>query len=226
MVGQLRRTDRRCCQPRGPAASVATAHRQRRVFQRHVACSLFDSVAREVPEVQSSQPINGISQSGSSSSSSSARGGADASASGAGAVKTRFIAETLLPTRHGRFRLRGYKHSVRRTGVVLHGCTPLAVAISTNAISTNAPDAPPQVDGGVTFTEPTAIICGEVEGKADVRVPGAARAGRRHQCRMCSTPMRPAPPSRLSMTLAPTRPPLCPCPRPLHPCLPGARARS
>lgn len=27
-------------------------------------------------------------------------------------VKTRFIAETLLPTRHGRFRLRGYKHSV------------------------------------------------------------------------------------------------------------------
>lgn len=29
------------------------------------------------------------------------------------AVKTRFIAETLLPTRHGKFRLRGYKHSVR-----------------------------------------------------------------------------------------------------------------
>jgi hypothetical protein len=29
-------------------------------------------------------------------------------------VKTRFIAETLLPTRHGKFRLRGYKHSVRQ----------------------------------------------------------------------------------------------------------------
>jgi hypothetical protein len=28
-------------------------------------------------------------------------------------VKTRYIAETLLPTRHGKFRLRGYKHSVR-----------------------------------------------------------------------------------------------------------------
>lgn len=28
-------------------------------------------------------------------------------------VKTRFIAETLLPTKHGKFRLRGYKHSVR-----------------------------------------------------------------------------------------------------------------
>jgi hypothetical protein len=27
-------------------------------------------------------------------------------------VKTRYIAETLLPTRHGNFRLRGYKHSV------------------------------------------------------------------------------------------------------------------
>jgi hypothetical protein len=27
-------------------------------------------------------------------------------------VKTRYIAETLLPTRHGKFRLRGYKHSV------------------------------------------------------------------------------------------------------------------
>jgi hypothetical protein len=28
-------------------------------------------------------------------------------------VVTKFIAETLLPTRHGKFRLRGYKHSVR-----------------------------------------------------------------------------------------------------------------
>lgn len=25
-----------------------------------------------------------------------------------------------------------------------------------------------QLDGGVTFTEPTAIICGQVEGKSDV----------------------------------------------------------
>jgi hypothetical protein len=28
-------------------------------------------------------------------------------------VRTVFIAETQLPTRHGSFRLRGYKHSVR-----------------------------------------------------------------------------------------------------------------
>eukprot|EP00798_Chlamydomonas_sp_ICE-L_P004530 gene4530-14696_t len=47
-------------------------------------------------------------------------------------VITKFIAETLLPTRHGKFRLRGYKHSI---------------------------------DGGATFTEPTAIIFGAVEGQ-------------------------------------------------------------
>eukprot|EP00879_Flechtneria_rotunda_P002934 GHRR01003151.1.p1 GENE.GHRR01003151.1~~GHRR01003151.1.p1 ORF type:complete len:387 (+),score=84.67 GHRR01003151.1:205-1365(+) len=52
-------------------------------------------------------------------------------------VKTRFIAETLLPTRQGAFRLRGYKHSL---------------------------------DGGLTFTEPTAIICGQVEGLENVPV--------------------------------------------------------
>ncbi|EFJ51564.1 hypothetical protein VOLCADRAFT_116428, partial [Volvox carteri f. nagariensis] len=50
-------------------------------------------------------------------------------------VITTFIAETLLPTRHGKFRLRGYKHSI---------------------------------DGGVTFTEPTAIIAGRVEGQENV----------------------------------------------------------
>ncbi|GLC37629.1 hypothetical protein PLESTB_001666300 [Pleodorina starrii] len=50
-------------------------------------------------------------------------------------VVTKFIAETLLPTRHGKFRLRGYKHSI---------------------------------DGGATFTEPTAIIAGRVEGQENV----------------------------------------------------------
>jgi hypothetical protein len=34
-------------------------------------------------------------------------------------VKTRFIAETLLPTRHGKFRLRGYKHSVSGGGGIV-----------------------------------------------------------------------------------------------------------
>lgn len=50
-------------------------------------------------------------------------------------VRTVHIAETMLPTRHGNFRLRGYKHST---------------------------------DGGKTFCEPTAIICGQVEGQEDV----------------------------------------------------------
>ncbi|MEW5304746.1 MAG: hypothetical protein WDW36_007337 [Sanguina aurantia] len=52
-------------------------------------------------------------------------------------VLTKFIAETLLPTRHGIFRLRGYKHSV---------------------------------DGGVTFSEPTAMVYGSVEGMEHVPV--------------------------------------------------------
>ncbi|KAG1673261.1 hypothetical protein FOA52_002541 [Chlamydomonas sp. UWO 241] len=52
-------------------------------------------------------------------------------------VVTKFVAETLLPTRHGNFRLRGYKHSV---------------------------------DGGTTFTEPTAIVAGKVEGLENVHV--------------------------------------------------------
>jgi len=52
-------------------------------------------------------------------------------------IVTRFIAETLLPTRHGKFRVRGYKHSI---------------------------------DGGVTFTEPTAIMCGPVENGENVPV--------------------------------------------------------
>lgn len=35
-----------------------------------------------------------------------------------GHVVTRFIAETLLPTKHGKFRLRGYKHSVRGIEII------------------------------------------------------------------------------------------------------------
>ncbi|KAI8467407.1 MAG: GTP cyclohydrolase II-domain-containing protein [Monoraphidium minutum] len=50
-------------------------------------------------------------------------------------VRTVHIAETMLPTRHGNFRLRGYKHSM---------------------------------DSGKTFSEPTAIICGQVEGQENV----------------------------------------------------------
>jgi hypothetical protein len=92
-------------------------------------------------------------------------------------VQTRFIAETLLPTRHGKFRLRGYKHSVG-DGSAMQGdlgagrqrgderprraieafCLPCVIG--------------PQTDGGATFTEPTAIVAGVVEGKENVSWTG------------------------------------------------------
>lgn len=50
-------------------------------------------------------------------------------------VQTRFIAETLLPTKQGKFRFRGYKHTT---------------------------------DNGQSYTEPTAIISGQVEGCSEV----------------------------------------------------------
>ena len=52
-------------------------------------------------------------------------------------VWTKFVAETLLPTKLGKFRLRGYRHTV---------------------------------DGGLTYTEPSVIISGSPEGRADVAV--------------------------------------------------------
>lgn len=52
-------------------------------------------------------------------------------------VWTKFVAETLLPTGQGKFRLRGYRHTI---------------------------------DGGRTFTEPSAIISGSVEGLEEVVV--------------------------------------------------------
>ena len=56
---------------------------------------------------------------------------------GSDEVWTEFVAETLLPTSMGKFRLRGYRHTV---------------------------------DGGKTFSEPSAIISGRVEGKKNVVV--------------------------------------------------------
>jgi hypothetical protein len=76
-------------------------------------------------------------------------------------VRTVYVAETMLPTRHGSFRLRGYKHSI---------------------------------DGGRTFVEPTAIMCGQVEGKEDVsRAPRRGGGPRRTQSRCCRGGRRPAP---------------------------------
>lgn len=80
-----------------------------------------------------------------------------------GKIITRFVAETLLPTKHGRFRLRGYKHSVR----LVHNVFLLTWFPSTSHIG---PYKGPclQADGGLTFTEPAAIICGQVENGEDV----------------------------------------------------------
>jgi hypothetical protein len=92
-------------------------------------------------------------------------------------VETRFIAETLLPTKHGKFRLRGYKHSVsgagpwRQRAVRGSPCRP--------APRLTAAPAPPQVDGGVTFTEPSAILTGQVDGREDVSASAARRGGSR-----------------------------------------------
>lgn len=52
-------------------------------------------------------------------------------------VWTKFVAETLLPTSYGRFRVRGYRHTM---------------------------------DGGLTFTEPTAIMSGDVFGQDEIVV--------------------------------------------------------
>jgi GTP cyclohydrolase II len=58
-----------------------------------------------------------------------------ASCSSDGDVWTEFVAETLLPTNMGKFRLRGYRHTI---------------------------------DSGRTFSEPSAIISGAVEGGEDI----------------------------------------------------------
>lgn len=97
-------------------------------------------------------------------------------------VKTRYIAETLLPTRHGAFRLRGYKHSVSggASGLRLSSCSrclPLLHHVSVLTMICLL-----QLDGGITFTEPTAIICGNVEGQSNVGCP----LGQKQQC--CSQP--------------------------------------
>ncbi len=44
-------------------------------------------------------------------------------------VRTEFVAETLLPTKHGRFRLRGYRHSVRAGPLSQGRVIPLPVPL-------------------------------------------------------------------------------------------------
>ena len=102
-------------------------------------------------------------------------------------VWTKFVAETLLPTKQGRFRLRGYRHTVRPPAFLpasqtasLHYCMrayPWPAGPPPASPTPHHPPSPPgsvllplQVDGGRTFTEPSVIIAGEPEGGADVPV--------------------------------------------------------
>ena len=127
--------------------------------------------------------------------------------------KTSFVAETLLPTRRGKFRLRGYLHTVscgllllvcvracvcvcvereRNGGPTLGGdishapTTALSAGATTHLPSPHSPPHPPppppplppptlphppptpQLDGGITYTEPSAIISGHPEGGTSV----------------------------------------------------------
>ena len=98
--------------------------------------------------------------------------------------KTSFVAETLLPTRRGKFRLRGYRHTVSVVACVWRVCGKKWVADTGGERHAHTPPcwlalhhhshlpAPPthslQLDGGITYTEPSAIISGHPEGGASV----------------------------------------------------------
>jgi hypothetical protein len=91
---------------------------------------------------------------------------------GAPLIWTKFVAETLLPTGQGKFRLRGYRHTVR---FVSRDC----FYSNYRPFISRPPNLKKypflcclfilQIDGGVTYTEPSAIISGSVEGQSEVR---------------------------------------------------------
>lgn len=72
---------------------------------------------------------------------------------------TKFVAETCLPTRTGKYRVRAYRHSVGEATlkVVLHNASPQLELFWCL-----------QIDGGRTVTEPTCIMTGKPEGKENV----------------------------------------------------------
>lgn len=86
-------------------------------------------------------------------------------------VWTKFVAETLLPTGQGKFRLRGYRHTVRFADFdcFLKELALLFLAFESINNILLSTFFIVQIDGGVTFTEPSAIISGPVEGQEEVR---------------------------------------------------------
>lgn len=102
---------------------------------------------------------------------------------------TKFIAETLLPTGSGKFRLRGYRHTVHLVRPIPSSSILATLHASISASQTaRIPRAAARVfyclctdtgllqsDGSVTMTEPSAILTGEPEGKEDVSPRGTAK---------------------------------------------------
>ena len=74
---------------------------------------------------------------------------------------TKFVAETCLPTRTGKYRVRAYRHSVSTATMGLWLCYRLC-------ISARGSIACLQIDGGRTVTEPTCIMTGKPEGRENV----------------------------------------------------------
>ena len=75
-------------------------------------------------------------------------------------VWTKFVAETLLPTTQGKFRVRGYRHTVSLI-------SEMKMKLDQTNSHSSYPNSP-QIDGGTSFTEPSAIISGNVEGQEAV----------------------------------------------------------
>jgi len=91
-------------------------------------------------------------------------------------IWTEFVAETLLPTQQGKFRLRGYRHTVGNFSwhvTTLARCPHFFGRSMWNEMYAWACvlrfcGYDVQVDGGLTFTEPSAVISGEVERRKEV----------------------------------------------------------
>lgn len=79
-------------------------------------------------------------------------------------VITKFVAETCLPTRTGKYRVRAYTHSVS-CSIVSNTCRLL---LRCSQCMQHIVIWSLQIDGGRTFSEPTCIMTGKPEGLENV----------------------------------------------------------
>ena len=99
-------------------------------------------------------------------------------------IITKYVAETCLPTRTGKYRVRAYRHSVDITSLLA----------SRQAWRTSVWHIDPtqkvmlQVDGGRSFSEPTCIMTGKPEGKENVShaMTHVIRFARACECGACT----------------------------------------